>query len=92
MESQITTPLERELTGLAGLEKLTSISQESAAVITAELVSGTDIDLAELEGIPVPVLYDLLLEARERWGRREARVLDQGVVNREVRCHRAHLR
>ena len=44
VESQITTPLEREITGLAGLKELTSVSQESLAVVTAEFVSGTDID------------------------------------------------
>ncbi len=44
VESQIVTPLERELTGLAGLEELSSTSQESLAVVTVEFVSGTDID------------------------------------------------
>ena len=46
IESQITRPLERELTGLAGLDTLTSESQEGVAVVNAEFVSGTDIDLA----------------------------------------------
>ena len=46
IESQITQPLERELTGLAGLDKLTSESRESVAVVTAEFVTGTDIDVA----------------------------------------------
>ncbi len=46
IESQITQPLERELTGLAGLDKLTSESQESVAIVSAEFVTGTDIDVA----------------------------------------------
>ncbi len=46
IESQITQPLERELTGLAGLDKLTSESRESVALVTAEFVTGTDIDVA----------------------------------------------
>ncbi|MCP3960372.1 MAG: efflux RND transporter permease subunit [bacterium] len=46
IESQIIQPLERELTGLAGLDKLTSESRESLAVVTAEFVTGTDIDVA----------------------------------------------
>lgn len=44
VESQITHPLERELTGLAGLDELTSTSQEGLSVVTTEFVSGTDID------------------------------------------------
>ncbi len=46
IESQIVQPLERELTGLAGLDTLTSESRESIAMVTAEFVSGTDIDVA----------------------------------------------
>jgi multidrug efflux pump len=44
VESQITRPVERELKGVEGLKELTSVSQESASVVTAEFVSGTDID------------------------------------------------
>ncbi len=46
IETQVTQPLERELTGLAGLDKLTSESRESVAVVTAEFVTGTDVDVA----------------------------------------------
>ncbi len=46
IESQITRPLERELTGLAGLDKLTSESREGVAIVTAEFVTGTDVDVA----------------------------------------------
>lgn len=46
VESQVTRLVERELQGLEGLKKLTSISQESASVVYAEFVSGTDIDNA----------------------------------------------
>ena len=46
IETQITQPLEREITGLSGLDKLTSESRESVAVLTAEFVTGTDIDTA----------------------------------------------
>jgi CzcA family heavy metal efflux pump len=44
VEEQVTDPLERELKGLKGLKEITSISQESASIITCEFVSGTDID------------------------------------------------
>jgi len=46
VESQITTPLESELTGLNGLDKLTSVSEEGMSVVTVEFVSGTDVDVA----------------------------------------------
>ena len=46
IESQIVQPLERELTGLAGLDTLTSESRESVAIVTTEFVTGTDIDVA----------------------------------------------
>ncbi|MEM7584186.1 MAG: efflux RND transporter permease subunit [Acidobacteriota bacterium] len=46
IETQIVQPIERELTGLSGLDKLTSESRESIAVVTAEFVTGTDIDTA----------------------------------------------
>ncbi|MCP4660317.1 MAG: efflux RND transporter permease subunit [bacterium] len=46
VESQITTPLERELTGLNGLKRLTSVSEEGMTVVTVEFVSGTDINTA----------------------------------------------
>lgn len=44
VEEQVTDPLERELKGLKGLKELTSISQESASIVTCEFISGTDID------------------------------------------------
>jgi multidrug efflux pump len=46
IENLITRPLEREIQGVDGLEELTSVSQESASVVTVEFVSGTDIDNA----------------------------------------------
>jgi len=46
VETQITNPLERELTGLAGLDELTSVSREGVATVIAEFVSGTDLDAA----------------------------------------------
>jgi CzcA family heavy metal efflux pump len=46
VEKQVTDPIERELKGLDGLKELTSTSQESASIVTAEFVSGTDIDTA----------------------------------------------
>ena len=44
VEKQVTDPIERELKGLDGLKELTSISQESVSIVTAEFLSGTDID------------------------------------------------
>ena len=44
VETQITNPLERELTGLAGLEELTSVSQEGLSVVTCEFSTDTVID------------------------------------------------
>lgn len=44
VESQITNPLERELTGLSGLDDLTSMSQEGVSVVTAEFTTDTDLD------------------------------------------------
>lgn len=46
METLVTRHLERELQGVEGLKRLSSTSQESAAVVTVEFVSGTDIDAA----------------------------------------------
>lgn len=46
IESIITEPIERELQGLDDMKELTSVSQESASVVTIEFVSGTDIDVA----------------------------------------------
>ncbi len=46
VESQLTHPLERELNGVSGLKELTSVSQDSLSVVTAEFLSGTDIDVA----------------------------------------------
>jgi len=46
VESQLTRPLERELQGLEGLKKLTSVSSEGASTVTVEFVSGTDIEPA----------------------------------------------
>jgi len=44
VEEQVTDLLERELKGLDGMKELTSISQESASIITAEFLSGTEIN------------------------------------------------
>jgi CzcA family heavy metal efflux pump len=44
VEEQVTYQLEQELRGLEGIKELTSVSQESSSVITAEFQSGTDID------------------------------------------------
>jgi CzcA family heavy metal efflux pump len=44
IESQITRPVEREVKGVDGIKELTSVSQESVSLVTAEFVSGTDID------------------------------------------------
>ncbi|MGH9381375.1 MAG: efflux RND transporter permease subunit [Thermoanaerobaculia bacterium] len=44
IESIITEPIERELQGLEDMKELTSVSQESASVVTIEFESGTDID------------------------------------------------
>jgi len=44
VESQVTRIVEREVKGVDGLKELTSVSQESASVVTVEFVSGTDID------------------------------------------------
>jgi multidrug efflux pump len=44
VERQVTRIVERELKGIDGLDELTSVSQESASVVTVEFVSGTDID------------------------------------------------
>ena len=44
VEEQVTDPLERELKGLKGLKQITSVSQESASIVTCEFISGTDID------------------------------------------------
>ncbi len=44
VESQVTRVVEREVKGVDGLKKLTSVSEESASVVTVEFVSGTDID------------------------------------------------
>lgn len=46
VESIITEPVERELQGLENMKELTSVSQESASVVTIEFESGTDIDVA----------------------------------------------
>jgi len=46
IETLITDPVERELQGVEGMKKLTSVSQESASVVVVEFVSGTDIDVA----------------------------------------------
>jgi CzcA family heavy metal efflux pump len=44
VEEQVTFQLEQELRGLEGIKELTSVSQESASIITAEFQSGTNID------------------------------------------------
>jgi len=44
VESQVTRELEREVKGVDGLKTLTSLSQEGVSILTAEFISGTDID------------------------------------------------
>ncbi|HEX2254406.1 MAG TPA: efflux RND transporter permease subunit, partial [Thermoanaerobaculia bacterium] len=44
VESQVTRIVEREVQGVDGLKELTSVSQESASIVTVEFVSGADID------------------------------------------------
>ncbi|MEM6795387.1 MAG: efflux RND transporter permease subunit [Acidobacteriota bacterium] len=46
VEKQITVPVERELAGLQGLEKLESQSREGLSMLTAEFASGSDVDAA----------------------------------------------
>ncbi len=46
LESQVTRPMEREISGVDGLKKLTSVSEEGLSVVTAEFDSGIDIDAA----------------------------------------------
>jgi multidrug efflux pump subunit AcrB len=46
VEQQVTDPLELEIKGVDGLKEITSVSQESASVITVEFVPGIDIDTA----------------------------------------------
>ncbi len=46
VEEQVTDPIERELKGLDDLRNLTSVSQEGVSIVTAEFVSGSDIDNA----------------------------------------------
>ncbi|HMB55313.1 MAG TPA: efflux RND transporter permease subunit, partial [Thermoanaerobaculia bacterium] len=59
VESQVTRIVEREVKGVDGLKELTSVSQESASIVTVEFVAGTDID-------------DALQKARARVDRAEA--------------------
>ena len=44
VESQVTRIVEREVKGVDGLKELTSVSEESASVVTVEFLSGIDID------------------------------------------------
>lgn len=44
VENQVTRIVEREVKGVDGLKELTSVSQESASVVTVQFLSGTDID------------------------------------------------
>lgn len=46
VESQVTRPLEREIQGVKGLKRLSSVSSEGTSSVTVEFVSGTDIDQA----------------------------------------------
>jgi CzcA family heavy metal efflux pump len=46
VERQITDRLERELRGLADVKRLSSVSSESASVVTIEFESGTEVDFA----------------------------------------------
>ncbi|MDY7094788.1 MAG: efflux RND transporter permease subunit [Acidobacteriota bacterium] len=46
VESQVTRPVEREVQGVKGLKRLSSVSQESVSSVTVEFVSGTDLDTA----------------------------------------------
>ena len=63
VESQVTRIVEREIKGVDGLKELTSVSQESASVVTVEFVAGTDID-------------DALQKVRARVDRAEADLPD----------------
>jgi len=64
VESQVTRIVEREVKGVDGLKELTSVSQESASVVTVEFVAGTDID-------------DALQKVRARVDRAEADLPDE---------------
>ncbi|MDA8020794.1 MAG: efflux RND transporter permease subunit [Thermoanaerobaculia bacterium] len=46
VEKQITNPIEREVSGVDGLKKLTSRSMESASMVSVEFASGTDVNAA----------------------------------------------
>lgn len=46
VERQVTDPVERELRGLADVKRLSSVSSESASVVSIEFESGTDVDFA----------------------------------------------
>ncbi|TDC83749.1 efflux RND transporter permease subunit [Micromonospora sp. KC606] len=44
VESQVTEPIENSLQGLAGLERMTSISREGSATVSVQFAFGTDVD------------------------------------------------
>ena len=46
METAVTIPIEKKLTGIAGMKKITSVSAEGTSSISIEFVTGTDIDTA----------------------------------------------
>ena len=46
IETQITTPLEEEINGVAGIRNLTSISRDGASIITVEFLPGIDLEAA----------------------------------------------
>ena len=46
VETQITNAVEREVSGVDGVKKLTSRSMESASLVSVEFVSGVDVDAA----------------------------------------------
>ncbi len=46
IETQITTPLEEEINGVAGIRNLTSISRDGASIVTVEFLQGIDLETA----------------------------------------------
>ncbi|HTO02906.1 MAG TPA: efflux RND transporter permease subunit, partial [Opitutus sp.] len=46
IETQITTPLEEEINGVAGIRNLTSISRDGTSIVTVEFLPGIDLETA----------------------------------------------
>lgn len=47
VESSVTKKIEEAVSSIEGLDKISSVSQESASIVTIELVSGADVTLAQ---------------------------------------------